>query len=96
MLRDFVLSLDFVRFYLHIHADSSNLDLLFLNVFKKSRRKLPEFGCHRCIVSQNNKGPRLQVRDPAGSREFRGSCFEQQLLQVDQAARVPGKRREIA
>ena len=76
MLRDFVLSLDFVRFYLHFHADSSNLYLLILNMFQESRRKLPEFGCHRCIVSQNNKGPRFQVGDPACSREFRGSCFE--------------------
>ena len=76
MLRDFVLSLDFVRFYLHIHADSSNLGLLFLNVFQESRRKLPEFGCHSCIVSQNNKGPCLQVRDPDCSREFRRGCFE--------------------
>ena len=58
MLRDFVLSLDFVRFYLHIHADSSNLGLLFLKVFQESRRKLPEFGCHSCIVGQNNEGPR--------------------------------------
>ncbi len=76
MLRDFVLSLDFVRFYLHIHPDSSNLGLPFLNVFQESRRKLPEFGCHRCIVSLNNEGPRLQVRDPARSRECRGSRFE--------------------
>jgi len=76
MLRDFVLSLDFVRFYLHIHADSSNLDLLFLNMFQESRRKLPEFGCHGCIVSQNDKGPSFQVGDPACSREFRGSRFE--------------------
>ena len=76
MLRDFVLSLDFVRFYLHIHADSSNLGLLFLKVFQESRRKLPEFGCHSCIVSQNNKGPCLQVRDPGRSRECRGSRFE--------------------
>ena len=76
MPRDFVLSLDFVRFYLHIHADSSNLGLLFLKVFQESRRKLPELGCHRCIVSQNNKGPRPQVRDPARSRECSGSRFE--------------------
>ena len=76
MLCDFVLSLDFVRYYLHIHADSSNLDMLILNVFQESRRKLSEFGCHGCIVSQNNKGPRLQVRDPARSRERRGSRFE--------------------
>ena len=76
MLRDFVLSLDFVRFYLHFHADSSNLFLLILNMFQESRRKLPEFGCHRCIVSQNNKGPRFQVGDSDCSREFRGSCFE--------------------
>ena len=76
MLRDFVLSLDFVRFYLHIHADSSNLDVLILNMFQESRRKLSEFGCHGCIVSQNNQGPGLQVRDPARSRERRGSRFE--------------------
>lgn len=76
MLRDFVLSLDFVRFYLHIHTDSSNLDLLFLNMFQESRRELPEFGCHGCIVSQNNKGSRPQVRDPARSRECKGSRFE--------------------
>ena len=76
MLRDFVLSLDFVRFYLHIHADSSNLGLLFLNMFKESRRKLPEFGGHGCIIGQKNKGPRLQVRDPARSRECSGSRFE--------------------
>ena len=76
MLRDFVLSLDFVRFYLHIHADSSNLDLLILNMFQEPRRKLPEFGCHGCIVSQYNKGPRPQVRDSARSRECKGSRFE--------------------
>lgn len=46
MPRDIVLSLDFVRFYLHIHADSSNLGLLFLKVFQESRRELPEFGGH--------------------------------------------------
>ena len=96
MLRDFVLSLDFVRFYLHIHPDSSNLSLLFLNMFQESRRKLPEFGCHSCVVRKNNKGPRLQVGDPARSRECRRSGFEQQLLQVAQAARVAGKRLEIA
>lgn len=33
MLRDFMLGLDFVRFYLHTHPDSSNLGLLFLKVF---------------------------------------------------------------
>ena len=76
MLRDFVLSLDFVRFYLHIHPDSSNLGMLFLNMFQESRRELPEFGCHGCIVSQNNKGPRPQVRDPARSRKCKGSRFE--------------------
>ena len=76
MLCDIVLSLDFVRFYLHIHPDSSNLDVLFLKVFQESRRKLPEFGCHCCIVSQNDEGPRLKVRDPARSRECRGSRFE--------------------
>ena len=76
MLRDFVLSLDFVRFYLHIHADSSNLDLLFLEMFQKSRRQLPEFGCHSRIVSQNNKGPCVQARDPDRRRERSGSGFE--------------------
>jgi len=76
MLRDFVLVLDFVRFYLHIYADSSNLSLLFLNMFKESRRKLPEFGGHGCIVGQKNKGPRPQVRDPARSRECRGNRFK--------------------
>ena len=75
MLRDFVLSLDFVRFYLHIHADSSNLSMLFLNMFKESRRKLPEFGCHGRTVSHNNKGPRLKVRDPGRRGECRGSRF---------------------
>ena len=76
MLRDFVLSLDFVRFYLHIHPDSSNLGMLFLNLFQESRRKLPEFGCHGWIVSQNNKGPRLHIRDPGRRGECRGSRFE--------------------
>jgi hypothetical protein len=68
--RDIVLSLDFVRFYLHIHADSSNLGLLFLKVFQESRRKLPEFGGHGCIVGQDDKVPRPQVRDPARGGKF--------------------------
>ena len=75
MLRDFMLSLDFVRFYLHIHPDSSNLGMLFLNLFQESRRKLPEFGGHGCIVGQKNKGPRLKVRDPGRRGECRGSRF---------------------
>ena len=32
MLRDIVLSLDFVRFYLHFHTDSSNLNSPFLEM----------------------------------------------------------------
>jgi len=57
---------------------------------------LPEFGCDCRIVSQNNECSGPEVHDPGSRRECRGSRFSQQLLQVAQAARATGKRREVA
>jgi len=57
---------------------------------------LPEFGCHGRIVSQNNECPGPEVHDLGSRRECRGSRFSQQLLQIAQAARAAGKRREVA
>lgn len=85
-----------MRFYLHGHPDSSNLAVLFLNVFQESRHKLPEFGRHGGIVSQDNEDSRLQVRNPGCRGERQGSRFEKELLQVAQAAGAKGKRLEAA
>ena len=91
-----MLSLDFVRFYLHAHPDSSNLGLLILKVFQDPWRELPELGSHGWIVRQNDKGPGLEVHHPGRRREERRGCFDEQLLQVAQAARMTGKRLEVA
>jgi len=91
-----VLSLDFVRFYLHAHPDSSNLAVSSLKVFQQSRRELPEFGRHGGIVSLDEQCSRLQVRNPGCRGECRGRRFEKELLQVAQAAGATGKCLEPA
>lgn len=57
---------------------------------------MPEFGGHGGIVSQDYKGPRLQVRHPGCRGKLRGSRFKEKLLQVAQAAGVAGKGLEAA
>jgi hypothetical protein len=57
---------------------------------------LPELGSHGWIVSQNDEGPGLEVQDPARRRKGKRGGFKEQLLQVAQAARVMGKRLEVA
>ena len=57
---------------------------------------MPELGSHGGIVSQNDKGPGLEIHDPGRRREGGRDSFKEQLLQVAQAARVEGKRLEVA
>ena len=57
MFAEIFLSLDFVRFYLHFHPDSSNLDCLFADVLQQSRRELTELRGDSSVIGHNNKGP---------------------------------------
>jgi hypothetical protein len=56
---------------------------------------LPQFRRNRSIISQNKKGPRFQVRDPARASERRRGGFKEALLQLPQALRLTGKRLEV-
>ena len=90
------LIIDFVRFYLHVDPDFSNLKTPFFELQYQARGELPELGRNRRIVSQNDQGSRIQVRDPACSGECLGSGFGQQRLQVLQPLRLPGEGPEAS
>jgi hypothetical protein len=57
---------------------------------------LPEFGCYGGIVCQDEKDSRPLICNPSCRGERRGSRFEEQLLQVVQAAGVAGERLKVA
>jgi hypothetical protein len=57
---------------------------------------LPQLGSHGWIVSQNDEGSGLEIRDPGRRREGGRDRFKEQQLQVAQEARMTGKRLDIA